>query len=246
MSSPIFVPGVVMIRHAQSEWNLQNRSTGWADVELTPGGVFEARQAGRRLAAAGRGFDVVYTSLLKRSRHTARLLLESLGTADLPMYANWRLNERHYGALEGLNKDGTQAKYGPDQFQRWRRGYADRPPALASGDERCPVHKGYAAAVPAYAFPRTESLADTEARVVPLWDGVIKPQMHAGRRVLVVSHGNTMRALARHIEGLDVPAVEALEFPTATPVVYRFDARGRFVERSCLEGPCDGPVAHAA
>lgn len=222
MSRP---PGtLVLLRHAQSLWNLENRFSGWADMDLSVGGITEAHRAGALLRAHGFVFDRAFVSPLRRATQTLDIVLAELNQSELPVIANWHLNERHYGTLQGLNKAETAARYGAAQFQRWRRGYHDRPPALDVDDPRHPrFDRRYAMLAPEL-LPATESLADTEHRVVPYWQQVIAPRMMNGERVLVVTHGNTLRALIRYLDQLSVAAVEQLEVPTGQPLVYEFDA----------------------
>jgi len=217
-------PGtLVLLRHAQSLWNLENRFSGWADIDLSPGGIVEAHQAGALLRARGFVFDRAFASPLKRATRTLDIVLAELGQGELPVTVDWHLNERHYGALQGLNKAETAARYGAAQFQRWRRGYADRPPALDVDDPRHPRFDAHYAGFAPELLPATESLADTERRVVPYWQQAIIPHLANGERVLVVAHGNTFRALIRHLDQLSVEAVEKLEVPTGQPLVYEFN-----------------------
>jgi len=211
---------LVLLRHAQSVWNVENRFSGWADVGLSARGVEEARLAGAQLRRQGFMFDIAFVSRLARARHTLDIVLAELGQAGLPTGVSWRLNERHYGALPGLNKADTEARYGEAQFQRWRRGYRDTPPALAADDPRHPRFDPAYADMPAELLPAAESLADTEQRVVPYWQQVIAPQLAAGKTALVVAHGNTLRALMKYLNDLTVPEVERLEIATARPLVY--------------------------
>jgi 2,3-bisphosphoglycerate-dependent phosphoglycerate mutase len=218
---------IVFLRHGESAWNRENRFTGWTDVDLTATGVEEARAAGRLLKAEGLAFDVAHTSLLKRAIRTLWLALEEMDRAWLPVEKSWRLNERHYGALQGLNKAETAAKFGEAQVLAWRRSYDTPPPALAAGDARD------AAADPRYAglaraeVPLTECLKDTVARVLPYWNGVIAPAVRAGRSVLVVAHGNSLRALVKHLDGVSDADIVGLNIPTGVPLLYELDAQLR-------------------
>jgi 2,3-bisphosphoglycerate-dependent phosphoglycerate mutase len=218
---------IVFLRHGESAWNRENRFTGWTDVDLTATGVEEARAAGRLLKAEGLAFDVAHTSLLKRAIRTLWLALEEMDRAWLPVEKSWRLNERHYGALQGLNKAETAAKFGEAQVLAWRRSYDTPPPALAAGDARD------AAADPRYAglaraeVPLTECLKDTVARVLPYWNGVIAPAVRAGRSVLVVAHGNSLRALVKHLDGVSDADIVGLNIPTGAPLLYELDAQLR-------------------
>ena len=214
---------LVLLRHAQSTWNVENRFSGWADVDLTPQGVEEARRAGHMLHAQGLTIDVAFVSRLKRARRTLELVLHEMKQTRVPVGVSWRLNERHYGALQGLDKAETAKQYGAEQFHRWRRGYADTPPAQEHDDPRHPRFDALYHDVPADLLPATESLADTERRVLLYWESVIVPQLAAGKTVLVVAHGNTLRTLVKHLDELTIPEVEKLEIPTGVPRVYTPD-----------------------
>jgi 2,3-bisphosphoglycerate-dependent phosphoglycerate mutase len=212
---------LVLLRHGESGWNRENRFTGWTDVDLSPQGVEEARAAGRLLKAEGLAFDLAHTSVLKRAIRTLHLALEELDQLWLPVLKDWRLNERHYGALQGLNKAETAAKFGDAQVLAWRRSYDTPPPALAADDER------YEARDPRYrgvAVPKTECLKDTVARVIPYWESTIAPAVRAGKRVLVAAHGNSLRALIKHLDGVSDADIVALNVPTGVPLVYELDA----------------------
>ncbi len=211
---------LVLLRHGESVWNRENRFTGWTDVDLSPQGVEEARAAGRLLKDAGWAFDLAHTSLLKRAIRTLNLLLEELDQLWLPVRKDWRLNERHYGALQGLNKAETAAKFGEAQVLVWRRSYATPPPALDAGDER------YEARDPRYrgmAVPKTECLKDTVARVLPYWEEAIAPEVRAGKRVLIAAHGNSLRALIKHLDGVSDQDIVGMNVPTGVPLVYELD-----------------------
>jgi len=211
---------LVLLRHGESDWNRENRFTGWTDVDLSQKGVEEARAAGRLLGAAGTRFDLAFTSLLKRAVRTLWLSLDELDQMWLPVEKSWRLNERHYGALQGLNKAETAAKFGEPQVLAWRRSYDLPPPALEASDPR------YEGKDPRYAgvdVPRAECLKDTVARVIPYWLSAIAPAVGAGRRVLIVAHGNSLRALVKHLDGMSDEAVVALNIPTGIPLVYELD-----------------------
>jgi 2,3-bisphosphoglycerate-dependent phosphoglycerate mutase len=215
---------LVLLRHGESTWNKENRFTGWTDVSLTDKGRDEARAAGRLLKAEGFGFDFVYTSLLKRAIWTSILALDELDQLWLPVERNWRLNERHYGALQGLNKAETAAKHGEDQVKIWRRAYAIAPPPLTLDDER---HAGkdprYATMAPGD-VPLTESLKDTVARFLPYWHEAIAPRIRSGSRVLIAAHGNSLRALVKFLDGVSDEAIVELNIPTGIPLVYELDA----------------------
>jgi len=212
---------VVLVRHGQSTWNLKNRFTGWVDVDLSERGNIEAQHAGRALREAGFEFDVAYTSYLKRSIRTLWLILDELDQMWIPTHNNWRLNERHYGALQGLDKRETAERHGREQVQRWRRGYAVRPPALDADDPSHPQHDPRYAGIDA--VPAAESLADTLARVVPYWQSTIAAEVAAGKHVLVVAHGNSLRALVKHLDGISEESIVELNIPTGIPLVYDFD-----------------------
>ena len=214
---------LVLLRHGESQWNLENRFTGWTDVDLTEKGREEAREAGRLMRAEGYDFDVAYTSTLKRAIRTLWIALDEMDRMWLPVIRCWRLNERHYGALQGLNKAETAAKFGEEQVLVWRRSYATPPPALTPEDERYPGHDRRYAAVTPEELPLTESLKETVARFVPYWEGTIAPDVKAGRRVLIAAHGNSLRALVKHLDGLSEEAVLKLNIPTGVPLVYHLD-----------------------
>ena len=214
---------LVLLRHGESQWNLENRFTGWTDVDLTEKGREEAREAGRLMRAEGYDFDVAYTSTLKRAIRTLWIALDEMDRMWLPVIRCWRLNERHYGALQGLNKAETAAKFGEEQVLVWRRSYATPPPALTPEDERYPGHDRRYAALTPEELPLTESLKETVARFVPYWEGTIAPDVKAGRRVLIAAHGNSLRALVKHLDGLSEEAVLKLNIPTGVPLVYHLD-----------------------
>ena len=215
---------IVFMRHGESTWNLDNRFTGWTDVDLSARGVEEARAAGRLLKAEGYDFDLAYTSVLRRAIKTLWLSLEEMDRMWLPVTHSWRLNERHYGALQGLNKAETAAKFGEPQVLVWRRSYDTPPPALERDDPRFPGgDPRYASLAPAE-LPLTECLKDTVARVLPYWESAIAPSLRAGRRVLVAAHGNSLRALIKYLDGVSDVDIVGLNIPTAIPLVYELDA----------------------
>ncbi|MDA0702754.1 MAG: 2,3-diphosphoglycerate-dependent phosphoglycerate mutase [Proteobacteria bacterium] len=215
---------LVLLRHGQSVWNLENRFTGWTDVELTDKGKAEARAAGRALAAAGIDFDLCHTSLLKRAIRTLHLALGEMDRLWLPVHKDWRLNERHYGALQGLNKAETAAEHGEDKVFVWRRSYDIPPPPLAADDERQATgDRRYCGLDPA-AIPASESLKDTVRRVLPYWNEVVAPQVTAGRRVLIAAHGNSLRGLVKHLDGISDDEIPSVEIPTGIPLVYELNA----------------------
>ncbi len=214
---------LVLIRHGQSQWNLENRFTGWADVDLTEQGVAEACEAGRLLVEAGLDFDEAHTSVLKRAVRTLWHVQDVMERMWLPVRTDWRLNERHYGALTGLNKAETAAKYGEDQVHVWRRSYDTPPPPLAAADNAFASDPRYAALEPSK-VPLTECLKDTVARVMPYWHDTLAPAIRSGRRVLMTAHGNSMRALVKYLDGISDDDIAGLNIPNGVPLVYEFDA----------------------
>jgi 2,3-bisphosphoglycerate-dependent phosphoglycerate mutase len=226
---------LVLIRHGQSTWNLENRFTGWVDVDLTALGVSQAQEAGQRLKAHGFDFDIAYTSVLKRAVWTLWHALDRLERTWLPVVHSWRLNERHYGALSGLNKADTTARYGDAQVLQWRRSYDTPPPALDPADPRCERNDVRYAGLQEGDVPLTECLKDTVARVLPFWENSIAPSIRAGQRVLIVAHGNSIRALIKHLDGISNDDIVGLEIPNGVPVVYELDAELRPISRRFLE-----------
>ena len=218
---------LVLLRHGFSEWNKENRFTGWTDVDLAPEGVAEAREAARLLKQEGFGFDVAYTSVLKRAIRTLWLVQEELDLMWIPVRKHWRLNERHYGGLQGLNKAETAREFGEEQVKIWRRSYDIPPPVLKKSDPRHPKHDPRYADLKPEELPATESLKDTVARFVPYWKGKILPAMKRGERVIIVAHGNSLRALVKHLDGMGEEEIVALNIPTALPLVYEFDKKFR-------------------
>ena len=214
---------LVLLRHGQSTWNQENRFTGWTDVDLSELGRQEALASGQLLRAAGDTFDIAYTSVLKRAIRTCWIVLDELDQMWIPVERSWRLNERHYGGLQGLNKAETAAKHGDAQTHLWRRSYDIPPPPLALDDPRHPSHDPrYATLAPADC-PATESLKDTVARFLPFWNNTIAPAILQGRRVLIVAHGNSLRALVKHLDGISDAAIADLNIPTGIPLVYELD-----------------------
>ena len=211
---------LVLLRHGESTWNRENRFTGWTDVDLAPSGTEEARNAARLLGSGGYEFDLAYTSVLKRAIRTLWIALDELDRLWLPEEKSWRLNERHYGALQGLNKAEMAAKFGEEQVLVWRRSYDIPPPALAVDDERYEAKDARYAGV---SVPRTECLKDTVARVIPYWNSSIAPAIRGGRRVLVAAHGNSLRALVKHLDGIGDSEIVSLNIPTGIPLVYELD-----------------------
>jgi 2,3-bisphosphoglycerate-dependent phosphoglycerate mutase len=211
------MPRLVLLRHGQSTWNQENRFTGWTDVDLSELGREEALTSGRLLRESGDVFDIAYTSVLKRALRTCWIVLDELDQLWIPMERNWRLNERHYGALQGLNKAETAAKHGDAQTHLWRRSYDIPPPPLPIDDERHPAHDPRYAALRPDERPATESLKDTVARFLPYWEGTIAPAIRQGQRVLIVAHGNSLRALVKHLDGISDEAIADLNIPTGIP-----------------------------
>ena len=214
---------LVLLRHGQSQWNLENRFTGWVDVDLTDKGIAEAREAGRLIGEAGFDFDVAYGSVLKRAIRTMWIALQEIDRMWVPQHLSWRLNERHYGALQGLNKSETAKKYGDEQILIWRRSYDTPPPPLEPSDEQNPVNDLRYQSVPRQELPLTECLKDTIARFLPYWNDTIAPQVKSGKRVIVVAHGNTLRALVKHIDNISEKDIVALNIPTGIPLVYELE-----------------------
>ena len=222
------MPGkLLLVRHGQSIWNLENLFTGWTDVDLSAAGIDEARQAGREITRAGVTPDLVFTSVLTRAIRTQWLILEELQLLWLPVERHWRLNERHYGALQGLNKAQTVAQHGAAQVKIWRRSYDVPPPPLGLDDERHPRFDRRYAQVPAADLPATESLKSTLARVLPYWDERIAPELRANRTVMIVAHGNSLRALVKMLDALSENAIIELNIPTGIPLLYELDAQLR-------------------
>jgi 2,3-bisphosphoglycerate-dependent phosphoglycerate mutase len=214
---------LVLLRHGESTWNKENRFTGWTDVDLSEQGVTEAREAGRLLKEGQYDFDIAFTSLLTRAIRTLNLALEELGQLWVPVEKDWRLNERHYGALQGLNKAETAAKHGEAQVKIWRRSYDIPPPALEPGDERHPSRDRRYASLGPTELPLTESLKDTVARFLPYWHGTIAPTVRTGRRVLVAAHGNSLRALVKFLDDISDADIVERNIPTGIPLVYELD-----------------------
>jgi 2,3-bisphosphoglycerate-dependent phosphoglycerate mutase len=211
---------LVLLRHGESVWNKENRFTGWTDVALSEQGRAEAASAGRRLKDAGFVFDVAHTSVLRRAIHTLWLALDQMEQPWIPVHPHWRLNERHYGALQGLNKAETAAEFGDDQVRLWRRSYDVPPPALDAADARHPSHDRRYAGLSGDALPLTECLKDTVDRLVPHWQRVIAPAVGRGERVIVAAHGNSLRALVKHLDRVSDEDIIELNIPTGTPLIY--------------------------
>ena len=217
------MPTLVLLRHGESTWNKENRFTGWTDVDLSDTGVAEAHEGGRLLRDEGFVFDIAYTSVLRRAIRTLWIALEELDQMWLPVVNSWRLNERHYGALQGLNKAEMAAKFGDEQVKAWRRSYDVPPPALADDDERFPGRDPRYADLADSEIPRSESLKDTVSRFLPFWEESIAPSLRDGRRVLVAAHGNSLRALVKYLDGISDADIVGLNIPTGAPLAYDLD-----------------------
>jgi 2,3-bisphosphoglycerate-dependent phosphoglycerate mutase len=214
---------VVLLRHGESQWNLENRFTGWTDVDLSPRGVEEAKKAAELLRAEGYTFDVAHTSVLKRAIRTLWITLEGMDLMWIPVKNSWRLNERHYGALQGLNKAEMAKKFGDEQVRIWRRSYATPPPALETSDERYPGRDPRYAGLTRDQIPLTEALKNTVERFLPYWHDAIVPDIRSGRRVIIAAHGNSLRALVKHLDGISEEEIVGLNIPTGIPLVYELD-----------------------
>lgn len=225
---------LVLLRHGESTWNKENRFTGWVDVDLTEQGNQEARQAGRLLKKAGYTFDIAYTSVLKRAIRTLWNVQDEMDLLYIPVIHSWRLNERHYGALAGLNKAETAQKYGDDQVLTWRRGYESPPPSLAETDPRAPYHDPRYAKVPREQLPLTECLKDTVERVLPLWNESIAPAIKAGKRIIITAHGNSLRALIKYLDEISDHEIIGLNIPNGIPIIYELDANLKPIKRDYL------------
>ena len=228
---------LVLIRHGESEWNKLNLFTGWTDVDLTEKGVEEAKNGGILLKEEGFSFDIAYTSVLKRAIRTLWIVMDELDLMWIPVIRDWRLNERHYGALQGLNKAETAAKYGEDQVKIWRRSYDTRPPALEVDDHRFPGHDPRYANLSEKELPLTECLKDTVARFLPLWNDEIAPLVKEGKKVVIVAHGNSLRALVKHLDNISEEEIIALNIPTGVPLVYELDENLQPIKHYYLGDP---------
>ena len=214
---------LVLVRHGQSMWNLENKFTGWTDVELSPKGEEEAKEAGRILKEKGFEFDLGFTSELKRAQNTLKYILEEMGEEDIPVKKSWKLNERHYGALHGLNKDETKEKYGAEQVLLWRRSTDVRPPELEETDERYPGNDPKYKDLSKEELPKTENLIDTIKRVLEYWNSDIKPEIEEGKRVIIAAHGNSLRALIKYLDNISDEDIIKLELQTGNPICYELD-----------------------
>ena len=225
---------VVLVRHGESVWNAENRWSGWTNVDLSEKGRKEVREAAAILAQKGYTFDVAYTSVLKRAIRTLWCILEGLDLTWIPIYNAWELNERHYGALQGLSKAEAAAKFGDEQLKIWRRSYDVPPPPLTPDDERFPARDPRYSDVPPDQLPLTECMKDTVERVLPYWNETIVPQISAGKRVIIAAHGNSLRALVKHLDNMSFAEIMELNIPTGVPLVYEFDQNLKAVEHYYL------------
>lgn len=237
---------IVLVRHGESTWNQENRFTGWTDVDLTPQGEQEAREAGRLLLEAGFRFDVAFTSVLKRAIRTLWLMLDEMDLMWIPVHNDWRLNERHYGALQGLNKAETAARFGEAQVLAWRRSYDVPPDPLPPSDVRSSVHDPRYRQLARELIPRTECLRDTVARVLPAWHDTIAPRILAGQHLVIAAHGNSLRALIKYLDGIGDQEIVALNVPNGRPLVYELDAQLRPLGHYYLGDPARIEAAAAA
>jgi 2,3-bisphosphoglycerate-dependent phosphoglycerate mutase len=228
---------LVLLRHGESVWNLENVFTGWTDVELSPKGRDEARHAGKLMAGEELAFDIAHTSLLRRAIDTLNLALDEMDQGWIPVRKHWRLNERHYGALQGLNKKETAQRHSPEQVHVWRRSYDTPPPPLDVSDERHPRHDPRYAWMPPELLPATECLKDVVDRMLPYWYDAIVPDIREGKRVIVAAHGNSLRALVKHLDGISDEEIPSLNIPTGIPLVYELDADLRPVGSRYLGDP---------
>lgn len=237
---------VVLLRHGESDWNRQNRFTGWTDVDLSEAGIKEATEAGAVLKKEGYTFDVAYTSVLKRAIRTLWITLDQMDLMWIPVYRSWRLNERHYGALQGLNKAETAAKFGEAQVKIWRRSYDTPPPPLEKTDPRYPGNDPRYADLTEGVLPLTECLKDTVARFLPYWHDVIAPTVKLGKRVLIAAHGNSLRALVKYLDNVSDEAIVELNIPTGMPLVYELDKDLKTIKSYYLGDPEKVKAAMAA
>jgi len=228
---------LVLLRHGESTWNKENRFTGWTDVPLSEQGIREARMAGRTLKDEGYQFDLAFTSVLKRAIQTLWICLEEMDLMCIPVIRDWRLNERHYGALQGLSKAETARKYGEEQVFQWRRSYAVQPPLLDLDDTRHPRRDPRYHNVPPEILPRAESLQNTVSRFLPFWDDIAVPRLQAGERIIIAAHGNSLRALVKHLDGISDEEIPRLNIPTGIPLVYELDDALRPLEHTYLGDP---------
>ena len=246
MSADSPAANLVLVRHGQSQWNLENRFTGWIDVPLTEQGVAEAHSAGEQIREAGIEFDAAWTSVLRRAIHTLWIILDELDASWLPVQRDWRLNERHYGGLQGLNKSETAAQHGEEQVRIWRRSYDVPPPVLDHDHPDHPRFDRRYSRIPAADLPAAESLKLTLERVLPCWESEIVPALQGGQRLLIAAHGNSIRAIVKHLESISDEEIVELNIPTGMPLAYTLDAGLRVVERRYLAGEAAAAEAAAA
>lgn len=246
MADEMSIPNLVLVRHGQSQWNLENRFTGWIDVPLTEQGVAEAHSAGRQIREAGIEFDAAWTSVLKRAIHTLWIILDELDAPWLPVHRDWRLNERHYGGLQGLNKAETAARHGDEQVHIWRRSYDIPPPLLDNDHPDHPRFDRRYAQVRADSLPAAESLKLTLERVLPCWQTAIVPALQGGQTLLIAAHGNSIRAIVKHLEAISDEESTGLNIPTGMPLAYTLDQDLHVVERRYLAGEEAAAEAAAA
>jgi 2,3-bisphosphoglycerate-dependent phosphoglycerate mutase len=237
---------VVLLRHGESTWNKENRFTGWTDVDLSEKGFVEAKKSGEVLKAEGYSFDIAFTSVLKRAIRTLWITLDELDLMWIPVIRNWRLNERHYGALQGLNKAETAKKYGDDQVKIWRRSYDTQPPALEKSNERYPGHDPRYSDLTDAELPLTECLKDTVARFMPYWQETIAPAIKSGKKVLIAAHGNSLRALVKYLDNVSEEEIVGLNIPTGIPLVYELDDNLKPIKHYYLGDPDEIAKAAAA
>lgn len=237
---------VVLLRHGESTWNKENRFTGWTDVDLSEKGIEEAHKAGQTLIKEGFTFDIAYTSVLKRAIRTLWITLDEMDLMWIPVIRNWRLNERHYGALQGLNKSETAKKYGEDQVLIWRRSYDIQPPALKKSDERYPGNDPRYADLSEKELPLTECLKDTVARFVPYWEGTIAQTIKQGKKVIIAAHGNSLRALVKYLDNIPDKEIVELNIPTGIPLIYELDDNLKSIKSYYLGDPEEIKKAAAA
>jgi 2,3-bisphosphoglycerate-dependent phosphoglycerate mutase len=228
---------LVVVRHGESIWNMENRFTGWTDIDLSEKGVLEASAGTKAIMDAGLTFDIAYTSVLKRAIRTLWIILDNMDLMWIPVIRNWRLNEKHYGTLQGLNKSETAQKYGEDQVKLWRRSYDIRPPALTTEDPRHPGHDRRYDSLTPNELPATECLKDTVARVIPYWNEVLAPAIKSGKRVLIVAHGNSLRAMVKFLDQIPDSEIVELNIPTGIPLVYELDADLKPIKHYYLGDP---------
>jgi 2,3-bisphosphoglycerate-dependent phosphoglycerate mutase len=237
---------VVLLRHGESTWNKENRFTGWTDVDLSEKGLVEAKKAGEVLKAEGYTFDIAYTSVLKRAIRTLWIVMDELDLMWIPVIRHWRLNERHYGALQGLNKAETAKKFGDEQVKIWRRSYDTQPPALEKTDERYPGNDPRYANLTEEELPLTECLKDTVARFMPYWNETIAPTIKSGKKVLIAAHGNSLRALVKYLDNISEEEIVGLNIPTGIPLIYELDDDLKPIKHYYLGNPDEIAKAAAA